>query len=884
MLLDVQPRSGTVSPHGKFPIVLTFKPKEEIIYNFNIHCEVKRKPNKLSLNIKGEGYGVHAQLQLEQLDERGVLRYAPLRPAPVVNYADFGSVRVLDSVTKLLTVLNHGKYNFDYLWDIEAMTDVLTLSGGRTGGTLHKGESAEYKITFAPTRECSLDGSMLSITVAGKYIYNIVARGGGVQPALRFSFMHYDFGPCFITSPGGATVVEETLLRITNNDPVSDIAIECVFQKTRVLSVDCPPCVLGPGEIVDVLIRFAPRDAKDYVFIVPFVINGTGKVPVNIIGVGINARLELANQSQRRLNFGTVNVGSECVKVVNVVNRSKKALPVQILDESKYGLGALEEIFVSFAPKTEVLIAPRESVSLQIVFSPTRRVTQFANDLLIHYAGVTRKLLQIAGKAQGIEVSLDTDSLPFGTVVENSQKVKKLVLENSGDIAVIFDWIESSFGPHFSIAPLSGKVVPGAEVTFDVTFRPKFVDADIRQDDILLSIPGISPLSLAVSGVCISQPSENVQSLAFSSRARKADTKKIKIHNPSDKDWFISPSLEGEHWLLPNELKVPAKGSAELVVTYYPLSMCSADDGVSGEAVGGNERKEHNGRLFLALPDGSAQLYMLTGVASPPECAGQLVCETPAKQPAMFSAKLVNWLGEAQKLVTTVEILDRPSPASFIVAANAVEIAPKGTKDFSMRFVSFVEGITRAKITFTNPQTGEYCYYELVATSTAPEVLEAITLESPVRQIARYILTAENPLPANVVVNMGSLGKPEEWWQCDSPYVRVNELVPFSGSSEGSFEVEFRPLVPTTQPKEHLLTLYSKELGTFKYKLVLTASAPNLRQVLRFQASLGSVQTENFMFRTYNSSVCTFNCSVKKNDFFSVPKTFVVEAVKGWEG
>ena len=111
-LLDVQPRSGMVSPNSRSPIVLVFKPHEEILYNFNIQCDVKRKPNKLSLNIKGEGYGVHAQLQLEQLDEQGIMRYVTLRCAPAVNYADFGAVQVLDSVTKGLTVTNNGKCIF----------------------------------------------------------------------------------------------------------------------------------------------------------------------------------------------------------------------------------------------------------------------------------------------------------------------------------------------------------------------------------------------------------------------------------------------------------------------------------------------------------------------------------------------------------------------------------------------------------------------------------------------------------------------------------------------------------------------------------------------------------------------------------------------------
>ena len=167
---------------------------------------------------------------------------------------------------------------------------------------------------------------MLSFTVAGKYTYNIFPRGSGVKPALRFSTMNHDFGPCFITSPGGSTVIEEMQLHIVNHDPLSNISVECVFQKTRALWAECAPTVIPPGGVLDVPIRFAPREVKDYAFVVPFVVNGTSKVPVNITGSGISARLELVNGSQRRTNFGLVSVGSETSRVVAVVNKSKRAL------------------------------------------------------------------------------------------------------------------------------------------------------------------------------------------------------------------------------------------------------------------------------------------------------------------------------------------------------------------------------------------------------------------------------------------------------------------------------------------------------------------------------------------------------------------------------
>ena len=878
-VLDINPKQGTVAPHGRVPITFLFKPQDEVVYNFNIVCDVKRKPNKLSINVKGEGYAVHPVVMLE-LNEQQIAvnasdnRFQALKPRPAVNYADFGSVKVLDTTSKTLTVTNNGKYNFDYLWDIDNIGNMLTLTGGKTGGTLHKGEEMSYTLTFAPQREASLDGSMLSFTVAGKYTYDIYARGIAQSPALRFSFMQYDFGPCFVTSPGGQTVVVETSLRLVNHDPTSNIAVECNFQKTRALWVECPPTVLEPGAVLDVPIRFAPRDVKDYTFVLPFVINATSKANITVVGKGINALLELVNASQRRTPFGIVNVGSEVRKVIPIINRSKKALPVQIIEETEFGSSSLDAKCVTVSPRSEFVIAPRETVNLQVSFAPNTRIASFSEDVMVRYAGVTRKLVTLSGKGQGAEVALDTDSLPFGNVVINSSQVKTLSLENSGDVAITFQWVSSTFGRHFSISPLQGKLQPNSEMTFDVTFCPVNIDDDIRQDNIILQIPGMSPLQLTCTGACIDQPASATNTLEFNSIARKAETKNVKFTNPTDKDWFLSPTLSGINWKIPNEIKVPAKGSADFAVTYFPLTMCKKPDA-------GQEDTAHKGKLFAALPDGTAQLYNLRGYAGPPECSGKLLLETSAKKPCTSTIKITNWLKEAQKLKVTIDLSEKPSPATFIIAANAVELNPSGSKEFPIRFVSYTEGTAKGTVTFTNPLTGEYAFYEITAKTTMPEVLEEIKMESCVRQSAKYVISLENPLPADSVVEMS---KNNDWWSCDSDCVRVKELTPLSGNPEGSFEIEYRPLASTLQPGEHLLTISCKALGTYKYKLKVTATPPPLPQSLKFEVPLGTLQTESFVFKSFNKAKIDYTCNIGKADLFTVPKTVTVEPCTQWDG
>lgn len=57
--LKVSPLSGIVPPQTKIPIELTFQPKYELTYNYNLVCNVLRKERPLVLNVKGEGYKIH---------------------------------------------------------------------------------------------------------------------------------------------------------------------------------------------------------------------------------------------------------------------------------------------------------------------------------------------------------------------------------------------------------------------------------------------------------------------------------------------------------------------------------------------------------------------------------------------------------------------------------------------------------------------------------------------------------------------------------------------------------------------------------------------------------------------------------------------------------
>ncbi|KAJ1445550.1 hypothetical protein M885DRAFT_473458 [Pelagophyceae sp. CCMP2097] len=906
-VLEVSPMSGLVPPHGRCAVELVYRPRAEAPMNANLACTVRKKLLKLHLNVKGEGYAVHARLLLLEgaaaragLAPRPASRQQPAdadearqasavgalppsgapgvselrRAAPdsAANVVDFGTVHLNQTLTKSIAVANNGKFNFDYLVDRGVSANpMLMVSGASSAGTVRKGEFVVFDVTFHPVSPTQLDGSAVTVVLAGKFEYVLQVRGRGVAPQLRFSWLEHDFGACFTTVPGAPPLRETAVLRVTNYDATSPLSLDCALPKNASLAVDCAPAVLAPGDVVDVAVHFTPREAQAYTFPVPFVVNGATTVTVLVRGRGVAARLDLVNAAQAACDFGAVREGAEAVRRVQVVNRSLRPLSFDFVDVE----GKLAAAGVTLASAGVRDLKPRGVVTLEVRFAPTRRARDFAEAVAVRFAGSDRHLLSVSGRATGMELALSTDTLSFGAVCVGSRRTRRLALENSGDVATRFRWDAASLGDMVTVSPLEGVLPPSTEVAFDVTFAPREVDADVRVEGLRLYVDGSPPLSLACVGACVPQPDESKQTLDFASVARKAQTLSVKIANGTQKAWFVAPTLRhldaaAEHWSCAAELRVPPGGEATLDVVYLPLSMTA-----------GEER--HAAELFVALPDGSALLYNLRGAAGPPETIVLPARETPAKASLQIAIPVSNWLAEPQHFTVRLEVEgEAGTQSTFLEGTSTFDLAAVETKDYALRFFAYREGAETAVVTLTNAVTGEYARYEAAVQVGAAGVGGTLAIEAPVRQPARRLITVDNPLPKDADVTFAA-----DWWSCDSPHVRLSRLGNMAGSQEGVFEVEYRPLVsgPAVDAK---LRFKIAELGSYEYALRLTATPPPSTPQLRFEAPLGASQTETFEFRAFPSAAkqATYACSVQKARFFDVAATVAAPAFgeDAWEG
>jgi len=77
-------------------------------------------------------------------------------------------------------------------------------------------------------------------------------------------------------------------------------------------------------------------------------------------------------------------------------------------------------------------------------------------------------------------------------------------------------------------------------------------------------------------------------------------------------------------------------------------------------------------------------------------------------------------------------------------------------------------------VTFTNEQSGEYQFYDVMIRAVRPGVISSIQITTPVRQRKQYILMLENPLTYAVTFTAS----------CNVPEVQILSQISVPASSE----------------------------------------------------------------------------------------------------
>lgn len=101
-----------------------------------------KKPTRLTLNVKGEGYAIHESLLLESPDGSSVQL-----ARNATNTIDFGQVIVNERSVKAVQMINSGALNYDFVWDLGTNP---RISIRPESGTVLKGERITCELSYNP--------------------------------------------------------------------------------------------------------------------------------------------------------------------------------------------------------------------------------------------------------------------------------------------------------------------------------------------------------------------------------------------------------------------------------------------------------------------------------------------------------------------------------------------------------------------------------------------------------------------------------------------------------------------------------------------------------------------------------------------------------------
>jgi len=834
--LRIEPSSGWVSPDSSQAIAVTFSPRLEKPYNFNVVCNVRSKATRLAINVKGEGYAVHAQVLLEA--DGKTTACVPGGPIAV----DFGPTQINEKVVRQVVVANSGKFPLDFEWRTQKHRALTILP---EASSVPKGDKAMVSLVYHPMMESTLENHLATLSLNNGPSFSFDLRGRARRPQLTFSFTEHDFGACFLVRQGMES--PSAKLVVVNNDD-HDISYDCSAESTQWLDVDATPTVLSKGESREVNFTFTPHTVGDFSAVIPFEINGLYTVNVQIMGHGCERRVELLNPQQMTCELGSVRVGQSTAKTLRIVNRSRARADCSLAAAA----AALKQLDITLTPAGDFSLPPKATLNVELFFRPTSRRMPFTQDVTLDVSAVSTVLCVVRGAASGLECKLENDGIFFGPVVANSRTTRRLQLENTGDIGTKFTWRSSACAADFTINPVEGFIAPHDALTFDVVFHPLRISDDIRYDKIPLELEQGAPLHLSLTGICSAQEPTG-DPIPFSTAVRSTQTKSLPpISNPTDGAWNIKPVLDNDFWTGPEILEIPAGKTGTYTLSYTPLLMTT------------EERPQHDGSVFFPLPNGTAVLYPLQGKADPPPAEGAIKVSVKAKQRHFETVSVKNWLGKAQRFNVTVQV-DNPTPATTIACADSVDVPAHLSRDFRVKFFTFLEGKTTARVTFTNERTGEFIFYTLEFNATPPEVLETTAMETVVRQPVTHSFVIDNPLSTPVTLQPSVDHKDVSF---------VEEGYTLGPHASTPCEVTYRPLLEGQGKAK--VTFKSAELGVFLYELALTAAPAGANRTMQFKASLGTSDTQTFRFFHFLPDKAEYKCTCDSPDF--VVETATVQA------
>ena len=819
--VTVSPAQGVVAPNSSTQIDVTFTPSVEESYNITLCCRVKRVVAPLTVNVKGEGYTTHDFLRVQAPDGS-----TQQLSATQANNVNLGMVQVNGKLARKFILTNQGKFNIDYKWIVPANPYVSITP---VVGSVAPNTDSVSEFAFVPTKEYALTNFKVQckITNGNTYTLNLVANAS--NPNVIMSWTEFDFGPSFVQTLGTAPAT--TVLSITNKDK-SLVAVDSLFDNKEHLETDASSFVIPPGEKRDVRISFAPRDVTMYQETLSFTLNGLTTISAVVRGEGTLPKVDVLT---RQVRYGILRVMEK--REIEVKIQCKSKIPTPFSLESCLP-PELTKLGISTNLDSLVYLKPKETRSIIFTYKPIVRMRPFSHDVKMIVSGQELPFVNVSGSCHGAEVHVDNKTINFGTVVAGTRVTKKVVLLNTGDLNLEFNWNERKLGTDVTIVPLSGSIPAHAEQQCEIVYHPTEANKDAKRD-VEVRFDEAPTLLVTLFGASIERPSLT-DVIAFNCRVRETVSQRINVKNDSNDQWVVRPVIDNTVWSGPETITVKSKDSSEFIVTYAP-QVCTKNRPAATPDLG---------TVFFPLPNGTALLYKLEGTSEPPSVAAPPI-EREVVAKTQHTEKLVvsNWLKVPQRFAVNMTWSHDPNDDSIVIkGVNSIDVPPGATREYKLAFSSLKEGKITGTVHFTNEETKEYQFYNLAFVVKPAKELAPIDLTTLVRTRVLHEITIPNPLAKPVTLTS----------KCDNADIIVPASVQVPAKSSARIAIEFFPIVAKERVVSRINFLCA-DLGDFPFVVNATALPPAQEKAIRMQCALGQSVSASLRFLHYCKVATDFN-------------------------
>ncbi|XP_048520745.1 hydrocephalus-inducing protein homolog isoform X1 [Dendroctonus ponderosae] len=486
-----------------------------------------------------------------------------------------------------------------------------------------------------------------------------------------------------------------------------------------------------------------------------------------------------------------------------------------------------QEYLKSFvvSPNMFIDIPPRGKGHFDITFQPSTKI-EFEEKIYFEVQDYIEPLCIIKGASIIPEFTLDKKEVLFLGVITGHSASQFVSLRNSGDVIGSFSWsIDDKQQSAFTIEPRQGFVLPKNDMKFKITFcsADEKCERKIKAKCSIKEIKESLELELKGNSIRMPEPSGTI-TLKCNVRETVADHS-IAITNHTLQQWLLLTELSHDAFSAPREVIVPATNSATIPVAYFPQKMTSmAPD---------------QGTLFIEMPDGSGLIYRLIGHAAPPSAKKRIEKEIRCKQNHFEDILAENWLTVKQIFTVSTEVVSAVTPKTIyqVFGFKDIELAGMESRNYKWGVYVVNEGPIEFKVTFTNPQTGEYEFFEISFKVLSSEPVEVIKFHGRVREHFTQHFTLENPVDVPVTYDL----------ECAEKILTFPNSLTINPYTSVKVDVTYSPLLP----EDISTTLSAKcdELGTYTFLIKMKSDPPRPESPIIFRSELGFKTSKTILFQ-----------------------------------